>query len=391
MTYAPTLSARLGLSTETIVRAHDVVCSMMGSDWLDAQTRPRGTSTWSIADTHPLYTALTGRTDDNVLEVIHLAGYLQGLRDAPGLGKAIVSLRDAGSYDPTVFELDLAWKFRSAGAAIRLFPETPNGVADFAAELHGGEHIVEASGFPSDPLRDGSSSFIGAMGTTFVSALRKANIAVPLSLELDLEDVAGRTREATFAAVKELVRELNSNSTIERAYEFGTVTIRPMIPGEGPSSDKWTIASRLGRSPLDESRLFGETEYRIQGAGAWVYLRDRTKAQDPYVRLRSKLKSEARQLSGCTSGLIILDIEALGADVINNRAALEPAIIDFARQHRSTTGVAIVVRPVTLHDRQRGLSGHYFPLADTALSIESWKSIVKADEKADLLHELGSL
>ena len=62
-----------------------------------------------------------------------------------------------------------------------------------------------------------------------------------------------------------------------------------------------------------------------------------------------------------------IDIEALGLDVINHREKLRPVVVEFSRNHRSTTGVAIVIQPEKANG-QRGVGGHYFPLADTALS-----------------------
>jgi hypothetical protein len=105
------------------------------------------------------------------------------------------------------------------------------------------------------------------------------------------------------------------------------------------------------------------------------------------VRLRGKLKQEARQLSGCNDGVIVVDIEALGVDVINDREKLRPVVEEFARNHRSTTGVALVVGSEKANG-QRGLGGHYFRLADTALSAAFWDRMVMIDEDADLLTEL---
>jgi hypothetical protein len=390
--FAPLMSERLGLHPKRIIQAHDIVCSVMGSAWVDENSGDK--STRSIADSHPLFTALSGRTEACILEVLHLAAYLQAFRATPGLGKSIIALRQADTYDPAIIELDVAWKFRNAGAGIRLFPITANGVADFGAVVNGVEHIVETSGFPSDPMRDGTSSFLHAMTRTFVSALRKAMLPYPMSLELDVQDVKGATREAAFAAVKQLVRTYRQgvgNGRVRNDCPFGTVAMRRSVAGEGPSVDEWTTAVRLGRSQLAKSKMFGDSDYAMQDVGSWIYLRDRTKVQDPYVRLRNKLKEEARQLSGCQSGLIILEIEVLGVGVINNRQALQPTIDDFARQHRSTTGVAIVVRPVRDNGRQRGLSGHYFPLSPRALPREFWNSVLLTDHRMNLLDELPKL
>jgi hypothetical protein len=363
----------------------------MGWSWLEAESQKMGQAGRSIADTHPLYMALNGRTEDSVLEVLSVASYLFAFRDDARLGDSILALREAHKYRPAIIELDFAWKFRNAGANVTLFPPTPKGTADFAAIINDIKFIVETSGFPSDTLRDDGMSFLSAMSASFVSAVRKSNIPIPMSLELKVSEVSGNARSAVHTGIKEVVRAFDlrgSTSPLEQSYDFGTIVVRPTIPGEHPSPTKgWTQAQRLGQASLSESKLLGETDYSIVGAGSWAYLCDKSANADPYERIRGKLKQEARQLSGCRDGLIIIDIEVFGLEVINNREKLEPVIRDFFRNHSSTTAVAIVVRPVKMNG-QRGVSGHYFTGAESALSVQFWNSVESIDRGVDLFNEL---
>lgn len=390
MRFAPTMSDRVGLSAPAMMRAHDIVCSTMGWDWLEQQHLSGG-SHRTITHTHPLFIALKGQTEGCIHEVLHLAAYLFAFRDDPGLVSAIASLRDAGKYPSAIAEMDLAWKFRNAGASVKLYPPTPNGIADFSVIATGGEHVVETSGFPSDPLRDNAMSFTSSMARTFGSAVQKAGPTVPLSLELDMEEISGEIRSAIYSAIKELVRAISSGGTdrVEQAYAFGRVVVRRTVAGERPRGDDvWTNAMRIGYARTAQDKMLGDASYDIEGPGSWIYLRDRSAERDPYERLRRKLKQESRQLSGCVDGMIILDIEALGLEVINNRVALEGIANEFSRQHRgSTTSVAFIVRPSKVNG-QRGISGHYFPLANSALPTQFWERVASSDDSADLLSEL---
>ena len=394
MRFASTSSMRVGLETAALMRAHDVVCSTMGWRWLEDQRRTPSGRTRSIADSHPLYIALNGKTDGCVAEVLRVAAYLFAFRDDPQLRQAIATLRDAGKYDATLFELDLAWKFRNAGADVRLFPRTPNGSGDFSASIRGKEYIVESSGFRSDTLRDDAMSLLNAIAASFVAATRKSGISKPFSLELDVEDASLTSRSSAHAAVKEIVQALyrdRAASHIVRVFDCGSIAVRSTLPGEGPTGDDmWTCAVRIGKAPIAKSRILGATSYAIEGAGCWVYLRDRSAESDPHERIRGKLKNEARQLSGCTDGVIVLDIEALGADVINDRDGLLPVIEDFRRNHHSTTGVALAVQPEKLNG-QPGLWGHYFSLSETAMPQSFWSRVIDLDESADLLTTLRAL
>jgi hypothetical protein len=273
MRFAPSLSNMLGLDPRQIIQAHDVVCSMMGQEWIDRHDRPRGKSLRAFPDTHPLSVALKGRTQECVLEVLHLAAYFQAFRDTPGLGKAITSMKDGPTYHPTVVELDLAWKFRNSGATVRLFPVTSSGIADFGAAIGAKEHIVEASCFVSDPLRDQTSAFLNAVVTTFRASVQKAKLSFPLSLEVDVSGVEGATRHAAFRAVKSLVQAYKKTDTMARmdyTYEFGTLTIRPTALAKGIPNKRWTCAMRIG-CPSRRLNCLGKPNMQSKAQAASSY------------------------------------------------------------------------------------------------------------------------
>lgn len=393
MTFAPTMCRRLGLGAETIIRAHEVVRSTMGDAWIEVQER--GSTAKTFADRHPLDAALRGRTAACALEVLQLAALFCAFRGDPRLGKIIEALRDVDKYRPTVFELEVAWKFRAAGARVALWPLTPRGrEADFAATVKGVEHFIETSGFPTDPLHGVVASFQMAMTNAFKSALDKTRVRPIPAMELDIAEVSGEIRSAAYAAVTESVsqyRDSGGGQRLERVYPFGAVVVRPTVPGEAPRGNShWTMASRLGVAPLAASKVLGETEYSIRGESSWLYLCDRSFDPDPYVRLQKKLKKEAFQLSGCVDGLIILHAEALGADVFNDVERLNQVIAQFARQHSSTTGIAIVTQPQK-ENGTRGIGGHYFALRPSALSREFWQRVVDVDDRSNVLDELAFL
>jgi hypothetical protein len=392
MTFAPTMRRRLGLDAETMMRAHDIVRSTMGDAWIEEQEC--GSPAKTFADRHPLDGALRGRTADCVLEVLQLAALFGAFRDDPRLGKIIESLRDPDKYQPTVFELEIAWKLRAAGARVSLWPRTPRGrEADLAADVNGVEYVIETSGFPSDPLHGVVASFLMAMTNAFQKALNKTELRPIPAMELDIAEVSGEIRSSAYAAVTEAVSHYRDygGTRLERVYPFGTVVVRPTVPGEGPLGDShWTSASRLGAAPLARSKILGETNYSIEGESSWLYLCDRSFDSDPYVRLQKKLKKEASQLSGCTDGVIILHADALGPDLFNDRERLTKIIQQFAQQHTSTTGIAIVTQRQK-GNGTRGISGHYFALRHTALSPEFWQRVIDVDDRSNVLAELSFL
>ncbi len=394
MRFAPTMSQRLRLDSTTIMHAHDIVCSVMGTEWHDEQDRSRRNPATSIADIHPLYLALRGSTEACVVEVLQLAAYLCTFQGDPRLGAAIASLRDAGKYGPTIVELDLAWKFRNAGATVLLAPLTPNGIGDFAAAIDGATHIIETSGFPSDPLGSPVMSFMAAMESAFRSALRRIGHSGFAALELDVIEVSGSIRSAAYAAIREVVKlflEHGCAGRVEQHYAFGTIAVGANRPGQGPDAEtEWTMSIRSGVAPLSPRKALGETRYRIQGDGTWVLLCDRSVDPDPYARLRAKLKREARQLRGCDNAVVILEMEALGLSVFDDVDKLKDVAQQFFRNHSSTTAVAIIVRPEKLNGT-RGIAGHYFTAHEGALSPSFWQRVLDVDGKANILDELVAI
>lgn len=362
------------LSKDLGIRAHALVRSKLGDEWVEANcVRHRAAPSRSISDIHPLTLALKGATEECVLDVLRIAGYLCAFRDDPGLDEVIASLRDADKYHPTIFELAVAWSFKKAGASVTLFPRTPKGAADFAAAIGGREYIVEASGFPSDTLRDDAMSFLVAMNGALNSAASKLHVSFPLVLEIDLDDLDQRDRTAAHAAVKDVVRAFveGGNQRATRRFEFGSMAVRTAAQGETPDLHRWTNATRTNQGHL-------------------TCLRDWSEGANPSQRLNKKLKREASQLSGCADGIVILDIEALGVDTINNHEGLKELASHFARSHRSTTGVAFTV--LAYHQNgHRGLSGHYFPLAPSALPETFFQRVLDSTEGEGLFDELRVL
>lgn len=371
---ADRFAASFGLEAAAMIVAHQLVLDYMGPEWVAAHcSRATAHKVRAISEVHPLALALKGATEECVLDVLRLASYLCAFRSDPKLEEAVASLREANKYDPTMFELAAAWGFQRAGAKVSLFPETPNGSADLEVTIDGKSYPVETSGFPSDTLRGDSTSFMSAMNDALIKTATRNGLSHPMVLEVEVHDLDGRDRSPLYSAINEAIREFvdSQMGRIERRFSFGRIVLHPPVSGERAPTDNWTCGMRTN-------------------VGHVTLLRDLSDDPDPFVRLSKKLKREARQLSGCTDGVIILDIEALGVDVINDHRRLRATAMEFGRNHRSTTGVAFVV--MSYHENgHRGLSGHYFSLSPSAFP-ESWfRRVLARNEGNGLFNELRLL
>lgn len=394
MQFAPQMAPQIGLPIDVMVTSHDIICSVMGSPWIEEQAQRRYVAPRSIADMHPLFRALTGGTELNVIEVCELAAYLVAFQFDGKLGEAIIALRDADKYAATVMELSIASKFRIAGAKVALAPPTQRGTADFVAEVDGKEHVVEVSGFPNDPFRSDSTAFVGAMQGALKSGLKKSGLTQHVAVEIDVEDsevdLQKEAHKAIVLAMKAFAKG-GGHDQVKHEYPFASVKVRPTIPAEKPNTKYWTAALCLQLVPAPSTGLLTMTDLQGGQDTHWLYVRLPALTPDPYERIRRKLKTEARQLSGCKDGVILLDSGGLRSGIFSDDdAKLRSVAADFQRQHASTTGFGVIAQPLK-RDGTRGLAGAYFPLAAEALSLTFWRQMLEVDSKSSILWELDRL
>src|SRR5690348_10200830 len=103
--FAIEYAAQIGLTPKQALKAHEIVCSVLGSEWIDQQEASVWLPSRTMADTHPLFLALRSRTELSVVDVCELAAYLLAFRNDPMLQDIIFALRDANKYEPAVQEL----------------------------------------------------------------------------------------------------------------------------------------------------------------------------------------------------------------------------------------------------------------------------------------------
>lgn len=392
LSYAP----RVGLTPHVALNAHAMLCSILGSEWIEEHSRRTALPGRTIADPHPLFMSMQSRTDLAFVEVCEVAGYLLAFQNDPALGSVISDLRDAGKCKSALLELTIAWKLRNAGADIRLAPKTTTGVADLAAIVNAREHIIEVSGFPSDPFRNDLMAFVGWLQQSLKTAVRKHGISSAIAIELDinvktwtdLRKIRRSSHEVVLAAVSAFMSR-QCTATIDAS--FGRIVVRRAQPNELPDTHRWSIASCLTQLPQSELGLVGDMDYTKGQDTHWIYLAVPDEVLDPYERIRSKLKIEARQLRGCTDGVILIAVNGLRRGSFDESDKRLRVVIDsFARNHTSTTAIGTFILPRKM-DGTAGLAGAYFELGATALSRDFWQRAQSIDRDRSVLWELDCL
>lgn len=273
------------------------------------------------------------------------------------------------------------------------------GVADFSAKVGSRDHIIEVSGFPSDPFKSDLMAFIDALQKALQSAKRKISVGSAISVEVSVKNFCRhmelrRLRAPMHSAVAQVVRRATQNGLYaKQAFSFGEVCVRKAGPHEIPDLDQWTIAACLTLVPRSKLDLMGVavTDYRAGEETDWIYLRVPDEVMDPYAKIRGKLKIESRQLRGCIDGVIVPLVNGLhGGSFSAEDEQLRAVVKEFTRRHHSTTAIAIVTMPEK-QDGTAGIDGTYFELGQDALPLSFWNRMVVVDRERSVMREVEAL
>ena len=178
--------AASGYRLRPALRAHAMVCSTLGSTWIDEQAARIDLPGRTTADVHPLYFTLSGQTERCIVEVCALAGLLLHFRDDPELRQMITSLRDPNKYEATMLEFGhrlepfRCWRSREARAAndarrgrLRRYRRRPR--------IH-----RRGERFPRRPFRSDLMALNGWLQHSLKSALCKTPVSGHVAVEIVL-------------------------------------------------------------------------------------------------------------------------------------------------------------------------------------------------------------
>lgn len=393
-----TCSSDIRVAPEVAFRAHDMVCGAMGSAWLSEQVARGEKPSRGLEDVHPLYRSLTSATQEAVLTVCETAAYLSAFRDDPGITKIINTLRVPDKFDPTLFELAMALRFRLAGASIRLEPLTPHGVADFDARIGGSRFLIEVSSFPLDMLRNEDMAFLFAMQRAQKRGLKRSpRLPFYIATEVHVhEKAAGNVQQEAYTAVSTQVQKYSriasaGSGPLKQTYSFGTVTVRRAAQRheELALRGNWAVSSclTLQRVP-DIGTLHGAQQLSQNKRDThWLHMRVDRSPQQPYRRISQKLKDESRQLRNITDyGIIILSVDGLQQGVFRtDDLQLQHVLAEFARNHSSVSDVWLLTR--VWSDGRRVFRGATVRLTGRAVGVpETFADrVVHLDDDLDII------
>lgn len=321
----------LRVDVARLLRAHDVVVSSVGVDWVRKQIA-KFDSGGTVSDAHPLIRELVSPADTALISVAELGIYLESFKDDPAIGEVVKDLRSK-KYESSFLELATAFRWRTAGADVRLQPATPKGVADFAARVGTEEYIVEASisagdEFSEPGFRAGlviDKAIKATTGYHFPVAVKARFQSPPTG---DWEGILRnsvkkactelRQRRADSAASSGVASVTVEDFTVE-AEEITTGT--EQIPfqkrngSKGGAGGDWTAAHRISlASPPEGGPSYLAIEDPEKHEVARIFLKVPTVegTENLYERILKKFTKEARQLRGIRQPrVVVLDVSGL--------------------------------------------------------------------------------
>lgn len=310
--YAPVLH----LDADTLVADHGIVVSSFGSAWLkrECASLARGRA---FHEMHPMFSLLRSGAEVALVEVAEIATYLREFQDDPSFGDVLHHLRAARDFRSAVFELAMAFRWKRAGADIRLGPPLKTGKrADFAAVIDGVDYIVEVSASPKEMLNPEAAGYANLIAKTLRTAKAEdAHVAVEVVIDRRLQ---GDMHAAVQRAVRQGLKAIVSLERTHYRLQFGTVVVRRApADSDDHAGGRWHHAQQLLlMEPTAGGTEFEGHKQRIIGRGPAIYVRLPSGDRDLYSLLISKYRNEVRQLRTVTNRVVVLDLSGVKPDVL---------------------------------------------------------------------------
>jgi hypothetical protein len=372
---------------DKLLASHDMLRSAIGQTWLDEQAALVDRS-GSPFEASQLYRILVDPTETALIETCELALYLESFKDDPAVQTVINDLK-SHKYEAVLFELGLAYRWKIAGADVRLHPITPKGkVADYAATIDDLLFMVEASSFPG-----GDATRIPFLIVRCVEANLKKELAVNVKVRITEYPVGNfdallhsRVRAACTAFRD--AHETGTQTPYSSTESFGTIEIE--LRGPDAETNPFTMDEYKRIVSVRDhhwhaviacrSVAVGGTEalYRTakdqpdDSVSSMVFVRFPTEDRDVFKELRTKLQTERKQLSGITGPRVIaLDATSLTDTLRLNSDGVRQMILPFMRSAPSLACVWLVMRrwQTSLRYRYEGL---YIENPESTYKLPNW-------------------
>jgi hypothetical protein len=294
----------LRLPVDKVLGAFDLVESARGIDWLAEQERQAEQHRLKISDAHTLVRLLATPTHEANAEICELALYLQTFAADPAMPSIVKDLRTP-KYSAVLMELAFAYRWRDAGADVRLRPLTARGEADFEASLNQLPYIVECSLFPNEVFKE----IRFRLPQIIAEAVDKSAFKIPVKVFVTIRTYpAGNVEAQIYEVVNQVCREfgVEALAAVNREFEFATVRVEPISPEpeynpflRAAEEEPWDMCIRHTQHKLRR----GEPIYRALDQGpveemARIFVKFPATDVNAYEAIYKKLKKKAAQLSG---------------------------------------------------------------------------------------------
>ncbi len=386
---AAAMSGELRLTTDRLFSDHAMVVSALGASWVEREGREAAKPQVRFSGLHPLYRSLGSATTGDVVAVPELAMYLAAFKDDQKIAAVISNLRSGAKYRPTLFEIAMAYRWQRAGARIVLEPETPHGLADFAAKIDGTRFIVECASFPNNVFDTDPNAL-----AQFLFPFGSKNFEFPFSVTLELRvveqtpgDFFGDVQRACKDALRQFRREMNQ---VEVTADFGTVTMRRTSTRD-VNTGEWDPAVRLALYEPNESGLLLDAhKNREVGEKGWICVSMPSSRGDGYEKAREKFVEEYRQLRDASDPrVILLDITGLTYDVLRaDRARLNDGVGQDLLQRPKASALWLMTRGIT-DDGRFQYRAFVMDNPNAITSVPEWftKRVAENEYRIDYLTE----
>lgn len=338
----------LGLDYRKMLAWYDVVMGRVEEEWLAEQRRKASLPTRTLADVHPLYRFLTEGTDTALIQVCELGEYIEAFSSDPAISDVINDLVSS-KFPSTVFELAMAYRWRSAGAQVALQPPAAGGrLGDFSAILYELPFVIEASNISSELFDQLSFRTPLLIQRAAQAAITEGSV---LLIKLSVRTTPSKDWEQSIRkSVKECCSELNTIKDSKDCTRVIRDTNDYLIEVErqqAPDRTDPIALSSLGpeldyRDPANWDVQFDQvTETEPRQMQLRILVRFPVEIMSSAPRILKKLDKEARQLHGVHGPrVVLLDISGIEPDALQLNT--EPLRQELRQELHQTPELACV-------------------------------------------------
>jgi hypothetical protein len=225
----------LGICSEFIEEARDIVVGAFGRDWLTEQLSQAPQGFRLVYDGHPLVESFLVAGDPQIVEVIELAVYLKRLAGVRRLDQVVTMMRQRGQFESSMMQLAYAYRFQKAGAQVELEPDATAGRRSDIGLLLDGHRFLAECYVPTSGRKSALSEIVDYSVPKLFRAAKHHGIKARIRIVFSREPRPGE-RTVLERSIRDAISQVATDQCLSVDVSWATISVSD-ISGVDPDPD----------------------------------------------------------------------------------------------------------------------------------------------------------